>query len=254
MKKIIYIVFLIITNLIFAQNTNSALFDAANDLYRKEKYTEAIDKYEAILYQNKVESAEVYFNLGNCYYKLGKIAPSIYNFEKALLLSPKDETIKTNLTFAQKMAIDDIKVTPRVGFSNFLYESISVWSVTVWAWLAVSLSVAFLLFFIGYYFSGTTLIKRIFFLGMFFLLGFMLCSILFAYLLNRQNKTIRPAIVFEELVNVKTEPKTSAENAFMLHEGTKVFVKETLDNWKRIELTDKSEGWIKKEAIRELKD
>ena len=80
------------------------------------------------------------------------------------------------------------------------------------------------------------------------------CSVLFAYVLNRQDKVIRPAIVFEELVNVKTEPKTSSENAFMLHEGTKVFVKETLENWKRIELTDKSEGWIKKEAIRELKD
>ncbi|WP_130734918.1 tetratricopeptide repeat protein [Flavobacterium sp. J27] len=253
-KKVIYIVFLIVTNLLFAQKTTTTLFDAANDLYRKEKYTEAIEKYETILNQKKVESAELYYNLGNCYYKLGKVAPAIYNFEKALLLNPKDEAIKTNLTFAQKMAIDDIKVIPKVGFSNFLYETISVCSVTAWSWLAITFSLVFLLFFIGYYFSATTVIKRIFFVGMFFLLSFMFSSLLFAYILNRQNKTIRPAIVFEELVNVKTEPKTTAENAFMLHEGTKVFVKETLDNWKRIELTDKSEGWIKKEAIQELKE
>jgi len=253
MKKIVYL-FLFISPFFFGQNNATALFDVANDLYRKEKYTEAIEKYESILNQNQQESSELYFNLGNCYYKLGKVAPSIYNFEKALLLNPTDEAIKTNLSFAQNRAIDDIKVSPKVGFSNFFLKTIGVFNVTVWAWLAVGFSIFFLLFFIGYYFSATALIKRIFFVGMFFILAFLFCSVLFAYVLHRQDKVVRPAIVFEEVVNVKTEPKTSSENAFMLHEGTKVFVKETLENWKRIELTDKSEGWIKKEAIRELKD
>lgn len=253
MKRLIYILVLI-TNFIFAQNEVKIQFDAANELYRKEKYTEAIAQYESILSKDKVESAELYFNLGNCYYKLGKIAPSIYNFEKAAILNPEDQAIKTNLAFAQKRTIDDIKVMPKVGFSNFLNKTTAVFSYDAWAWIAVGLSVLVLLFFIGYYFSSTTILKRIFFLGMFVLVGFMAISISCAFLQKQVEKKVRPAIVFEELVNVKTEPKTSAENAFMLHEGTKVFVKETLDNWKRIELTDKSEGWIKKEAIKELKE
>lgn len=253
MKKLIYILVLI-TNFIFAQENAKKQFDSANELYRKEKYTEAIEKYESILSKDKLESAELYFNLGNCYYKLGKIAPSIYNFEKAALLNPDDQAIQTNLVFAQKRTIDDIKVMPKVGFSNFLNKTTAVFSYDVWAWIAISFSVLVLLFFIGYYFSSTTVLKRIFFLGMFVLIGLMIISISFAFLQQQVEKKIRPAIVFEELVNVKTEPKSTSENAFMLHEGTKVFVKETLDNWKRIELTDKSEGWIKKEAIKELKE
>ncbi len=252
-KKLIYILVLV-TNFIFAQNNAKKQFDDANELYRKENYTGAIQKYESIINKDKVESSELYFNLGNCYYKLGKIAPSIYNFEKALLLNPDDETIKTNLNFAQKTGIDDIKVVPEVGFSNFVYKTISVFDYNIWAWIAVSLALVFLLFFIGYYFSSRTIAKRIFFVGMFILIVLVISSVVFAFLEKRFEKTIRPAIVFEEVVNVKTEPKISAENAFIVHEGAKVFVKETLDNWKRIQLTDKTEGWIKKEAIKELKE
>lgn len=252
-KKLIYILVLL-TNFIFAQNNAKKQFDDANELYRKEKYTEAIQKYEAIVTKDKVESAELYFNLGNCYYKTGKIAPSIYNYEKALLLNPDEQAILTNLHFAQKTAIDDIKVVPEVGFSNFLYKLTAIFNYNNWAWIAVGFSILFLLFFIGYYFSSRTITKRIFFIGMFILIGLLIVSITFAFLQKRFDKTIQPAIVFEEVVNVKTEPRTSAENAFILHEGTKVYVKETLDNWKRIQLTDKTEGWIKKEAIKELKE
>ena len=253
MKKIIYILVLI-SNFTFAQNNAKKQFDDANDLYRKENYSEAIQKYESILSKDKVESAELYFNLGNSYYKLGKVAPSIYNFEKALLLNPNDKAIQTNLNFAQKTAIDDIKVVPEVGFSNFMYKIIAVYHYNIWAWIAVSFAIAFLLFFIGYYFSSRTIAKRIFFIGMFVLLALLITAVVFAFLEKRFEKTIRPAIVFEEVVNVKSEPRTSSENTVTLHEGTKVYVKETLDNWKRIQLTDKTEGWIKKEAIKELKE
>lgn len=253
MKKIVYIIILL-SNLLFAQEEVKKQFDLANELYRKENYAEAIKKYENILTKNKVESAELYFNLGNCYYKLGEIAPSIYNFEKSLLLNPDDESVKTNLSFAQKTAIDDIKIIPSVGFSNFVYKVTLWFHYDVWAWISISLSVLFLISFLGYYFSSTTMIKRMFFLGMFVCLGLLLFSITSAFLQKRFTKTIRPAIVFEEVVSVKSEPKNSSENVFTLHEGTKVYVKETLDNWKRIELTDKTEGWIKKEAIKELKE
>ncbi|WP_317046275.1 SH3 domain-containing protein [Flavobacterium sediminis] len=122
-----------------------------------------------------------------------------------------------------------------------------------WAWFAVVCSIVFLLFFVGYYFSAITNVKRTFFVGMFVVLGLLGMAVLSAFLQKRFDRKIRPAIVFAESVFVKSEPKNSAENAFELHEGTKVFVKETLDNWKRIQLTDKTEGWIKKDAIKELK-
>lgn len=103
MKKILYILFFI-TGFVSANESDevSKAFANANELYKKENYEAAASKYEFINSNLKVESAELYFNLGNCYYKLDKVAPAIYNFEKALLFNPNDEVVKTNLEFAQK--------------------------------------------------------------------------------------------------------------------------------------------------------
>ena len=75
MKKVIYILTFLLGAFSMAQS--QSLFDEGNDLYNNGKYTEAIQKYEAIL-NNGQHSAEIYFNLGNANYKLNKIAPSIF--------------------------------------------------------------------------------------------------------------------------------------------------------------------------------
>ena len=80
-------------------------FDQANSLYNNGKYDAAILTYESIL-ENNLHSSALYFNMANCYYKLNKIAPSIYYYEKALKLSPNDKDIQNNLSFAQQMTID----------------------------------------------------------------------------------------------------------------------------------------------------
>ena len=70
---------------------------------------------------------------------------------------------------------------------------------------------------------------------------------------KKSYETEKPAVVFAEITEVKSEPQQSSSTAFMLHEGTKVFVLETLNNWKKIQLTDGTEGWIDTNAIKELK-
>lgn len=249
MKKLIYILItLLFVQASFAQNA----FEKGNELYRKGKYEEAAQAYESIL-KDKKESAEVYFNLGNAYYKLNRIAPSIYNYEKALLLNPNDKDVSVNLGFAQKMAIDDIKDVPKVGFTKMLYGITGSYHYDTWAWIAVTFASLCLLFFLGYYLAGTTLIKRIFFIGMFVSLLVIVISILSAVFVKSVTLKERPAIVFEEVVSVKSEPSKSAQDAFILHEGTKVFVTEEVDNWKKIELADDSVGWIDSSAIKEVK-
>lgn len=249
MKKLLYILSL----LFFAQAALAqGAFEKGNELYRKAKYEEAAQAYEGIL-KDKKESAEVYFNLGNAYYKLNRIAPSIYNYEKALLLNPNDKDVIVNLGFAKKMAIDDIKEVPKVGFSKMLYNLTGSYHYDAWAWIAVTFSSVFLLFFLGYYFAGTTLIKRVFFIGMFVALLAIVISIISAVFVKSVTTEERPAIVFAEVVSVKSEPTQNAEDAFILHEGTKVFVTEEVDNWKKIELADDTVGWIESSAIKEVK-
>lgn len=248
MKNILYILLLLTFQNFFAQNG----FENGNDLYKKGNYQEAITAYESVL-NTKKQSAELYFNLGNSYYKLNKVAPSIYNYEKALLLNPDDSEIQNNLKFAQKLQIDDIKELPKVGFSKLIQDFTSAFHYDTWAWISVGFATLFLVFFIGYYFSETTSSKRIFFFGLFFVFFLSLIIVSSAFYEKNQNQNDRPAIVFAEVVAVKSEPKNEATEAFVLHEGTKVYVLENLDNWVKIQLGDGTDGWIEKENIKELR-
>ena len=247
MKKILFI-FLLTTQVFFAQNG----FEKGNALYQKGNYKDAITAYESVL-DSKKQSAELYFNLGNCYYKLNKVAPSIYNYEKALVLNPSDVEIQNNLKFAHKLQIDEIKEMPKVGFAKLIRDFTGHFHYNTWAWISVSFSFLFLLFFLGYYFSQITVSKRIFFFGMFIVAFLILISVLSAIFEKNNYETEKPAIVFAEVVAVKSEPKTSSSDVLVLHEGTKVFVLEVLDNWKKIQLTDGTEGWIENNAIKEVK-
>lgn len=247
MKNILYI-FLLFTQVFWAQNA----FEKGNELYKKDKFAEAVKEYESIL-RTQNHSAEVYFNLGNAYYKLNQVAPAIYNFEKALQLNPNYEEAKNNLTFAQNMTIDEIKPVERVGFGRTIEKFTSMHTYDEWAKITIGFSIAFLLFFIAYYFSSKTVLKRIFFVGMFLILIGLMISVSSAISEKSRFDNDKPAIIFAERIEVKSEPKETSKKAFMLHEGTKVQVIESQNNWKKIQLADERVGWISKETLKEIK-
>ncbi|MDX9789351.1 MAG: tetratricopeptide repeat protein [Candidatus Kapabacteria bacterium] len=248
MKKILYILTLLISQTFWAQD----VFDKGNEYYREGDYEKAIEAYESIL-NDKKHSAELYFNLANAYYKMDKVALSIYYYEKALLLNPNNKDIKNNLKFAQNKTIDEIKEVPDVRFEKVLQNFTGILTYNAWAKISVGLAFLFFLLFLGYYFSDTTRAKRIFFVGMFIIPILIIISILSAWFEKELYKTDRPAIVFAEIVPVKNEPRENASESFVLHEGTKVFVLESLDNWRKIQLSDDTEGWLRAENIKELR-
>ncbi|MFV8465924.1 tetratricopeptide repeat protein [Flavobacterium sp. LB1P62] len=247
MKNIVYIL-LLSTQVFFAQNG----FEKGNAYYEKGKYEEAVTAYESVLKDNK-HSSELYFNLGNAYYKLNKVAPSIYNYEKALVLNPNDSDSSNNLKFAQKRTIDEIKVIPKVGFGKLVRDFTGIYHYNTWAWISVGIAASFLLFFLGYYFSQTTVSKRIFFFGMFVLIFLILISVSSAIFEKSHYDTEKPAIVFAEIAEVKSEPRNGGPALFVLHEGTKVYVEEIIGKWKKVQLTDGTEGWIDSRVIKEVK-
>ena len=248
MKNILYL-FLLISQVFFAQGS----FEKGNALYQKGQYQQAAQTYESIIKEDKQHSAELYFNLGNCYYKLNKVALSIYNYEKALVLKPHDAETLNNLKFAKKLTIDEIKEVPKVGFAKLIQNFTGIFNYNTWAWISVGIAFAFLLSFIGYYFSQLTLSKRIYFIGMFILLFALVLSASAGITEKDHYNNDRPAIVFAEMTEVRSEPQKAGSSIFLLHEGAKVYVKETLENWKKIELTDGTEGWIDASAIKEVK-
>ncbi|WP_298139964.1 tetratricopeptide repeat protein [Flavobacterium sp.] len=249
MKKFFYL-FLFISASVFATDVSNPFVDG-NLQYNDGKYEAAITSYESVL-ANGQQSAELYFNLGNCYYKLHKVAPAIYNYEKALQLNPNDQEIQTNLDFARKMAIDDIKIIPKVGFDKLISDFTSCYQYDTWAWIAVVFGFVFLAFFIGYYFSLTAFKKRIYFTGMFVVLMVIIISVSAGISEKNRLETEKTAIVFAETASVKGEPKASSTETILLHEGTKVYILESIANWKKVQLTDETTGWISDEAIKEL--
>lgn len=248
MKNIVYL-FLFISQVFFAQSS----FEKGNALYQKGQYQQAVDVYESIIKEDKQHSAELYFNLGNAYYKLNKVAPSIYNYEKALVLKPHDPETLNNLKFAKKLTIDEIKEIPKVGFSKLIQNFTGIFDYNTWAKISVAIAFVFLLSFIGYYFSQLTLSKRLYFIGMFVLLVALLLSVSAGIAEKNHFDNDRPAIVFAELSEVRSEPQKAGTAIFLLHEGAKVYVTETVGQWKKVELTDGTEGWIDASTIKEVK-
>lgn len=249
MKAFLYILTFFVASLTSAQN--ETLFEQGNTLYNDGKYPEAIDKYQAIL-DSGMHSSELYFNLGNAHYKLNHIAPSIYYYEKALQLDPNDKDIKNNMAYAKNMTIDAIDAVPEVGISKILNNITSVLSYDGWAITTVILFVLFVLLFLTYYFAQYTMRKRMAFSGGFLVLGVGVLTLILAFHSYNLDKKNNPAIVFAQESQVKSEPNLSSQEAFVLHEGTKVQVLDTVNNWKKIKLADGKTGWIASEDIKVL--
>lgn len=227
-------------------------FDKANELYTQENYEQAAQAYEELLHTEQ-HSVELYFNLGNAYYKLNAIAPAIYNYEKALLLEPNNKEVKNNLKFAQNMTIDEIVETPKVGLSEWIQDFTSVYHYNVWAKIAIGFSFLVLLAFIGYYFISRIMLKRLFFgLAILCIVGSAI-TVMIAVFERNQNEKHNPAIVFAESVALTGEPKSGSKTVMLLHEGTKVLLLETLDDYYKVELLNGTEGWLLKNSVKALK-
>ncbi len=249
MKHLFYILAILLSSISVAQN--HALFGKGNTLYNQGKYTEAIDAYKTIL-DTKNHSAELYYNLGNAYYKLNEVAPSIYYYEKALQLAPNDADIKNNLAFAKNMTIDAIDTIPEGGISKFIKSTTNYMTFDGWAKTSIALVLCFVILFLIYYFAYSTLNKRLAFIGSMISLSLLAIVLTLAFHKFNLDKSNKPAIVFSQESKVKAEPNLRSEEAFILHEGTKVQVLDTVKSWKKIKLPDGKTGWIPKEDIKAL--
>ena len=249
MKHFIYFLVFCLSLTSLAQNTS--VFEKGNALYKNGKYNDAINAYNSVL-KTKKHSAELYFNLGNSHYKLNHIAQSIYNYEKALALNPKDHTIKQNLAFANAMKVNHLEVLPEIGYSKYLNKLTSILKTDNWAILTVLFFALFVILLISYFFSLSTTTKRLLFSSSFSFLILSLLTLIFTYFKHNQETNINPAIIFAKETKVKIEPSFKSDELFILHEGTKVKVVNYEANWAKIKLSNGKKGWILKEDLKEL--
>ena len=134
----------------FCIGQNTELFDKGNDLYNQGRYLEAIESYSDIIKDGK-HSSELYYNMGNSYYKLNDIANSIFYYEKALLLNPKSEKITNNLSFAQNMLIDKIEPLSQNQISSFFSSVINLFDYSSWQYIFLFFEFTAVIFLILYF-------------------------------------------------------------------------------------------------------
>lgn len=244
------IIFVLVTNLSFSQNSEN-YFKAGNDFYNNGQFEKALDSYFKVLNEN-YHSAELYFNIGNTYYKLDSIAHSIFYFEKAKKMSSMDRDILNNLGYAENMKIDLIEKLPMSQIENFQIYLFNIFSSNQLGYIIILLLWFFCILFTLYYFIRNSRLKKILFLisSLFFLLTAL------TFILGTQKSTydssLIEAIVFEKQISVNDEPNDRAEVLFNLHEGTKVNILEKLENWLKIKLENGAEGWIKSKGIKQI--
>ena len=235
--------------LLLVPMTSQAATKAEGDsAYVNSNYQEAIKIYESLLKQG--ESAELYYNLGNAYYRTENITRAVLNYERALLLSPGDGDIRFNLQIARSKTIDKIVPESEMFFVTWYRSLVNMMSVDGWGRLAlVSLALVIVLFLV-YLFSARVWLQKVGFFGGGALLVVFVLSNFFAWQQRHQLLYRQGAIVVAPSVTVKSTPAQNGTDLFILHEGTKVVITDgSMKNWREIRLADGKKGWIESKKI-----
>ena len=220
----------------------------ADSAYARGNYQEAIKGYESLLKQGA--SAEIYYNLGNAYYRTENITRAVLNYERALLLSPGDGDIRFNLQIARSKTIDKIVPESEMFFVTWYRSLVNIMSVDGWGRMAlVSLALVIVLFLV-YLFSARVWMQKVGFFGGGALLVVFALSNIFAWQQSQNLLYRKGAIVVAPSVTVKSTPAQNGTDLFILHEGTKVVITDgSMKDWREIRLADGKKGWLESKKI-----
>lgn len=248
MRLKIFILFLfIITPEIIGQDLENQV-DLGNKYFTEGEFEKAIQVYEKIL-GSGFEAADLYYNLGNAYFKSNKLNYAILNYERAILLSPNDEDLQHNLELARTFTVDKIDDLPQFFIRQWHYAFVQLFSTDFWAFLSIITFITFLMLFSLYLYINVFRVKKFsFWLGIVFLF-ISVSAFVFSYHQKEIVKNHNAAIVFSPVVTVKSSPDETGTDLFVIHEGIKVSIVDSLGNWTEIKLSDGNKGWLLTSAI-----
>jgi hypothetical protein len=225
--------------------------EEADSAFVHEEYEKAAGIYSRLLEQG--ESADIYYNIGNCYYKDNQIAKAILNYERAALLEPGDANVRFNLVMARNKTVDKIVPQSEMFFITWFNQMTDWMSIDGWAYMAISLFILMLAMLLLYFLVNRIVLKKVFFYTALVLFPLVILCNVFA---NRQRVRLTErtgAVIMMPSVVVRSTPTRAGTDLFILHEGTRVEITDdTMEEWKEVKLADGKVGWVPSAEIERI--
>lgn len=246
MKRKIFslIIIFIFSSVSAAQDSRiDDLLFRGNNAYQNDNYEEALKYYNEIVHEG-YSDPKLYYNIGNCYFKIDQLGMAILFYEKALKISPNDEDAKFNLSVANARIVDRIKEVPKLFIFAWWETIVTTFSVTGWAFIVALLFLSFLGISLFWLFTKVQQLKQISFMIGGINLGILIISIfLLTASINHENANDY-AVLISNSAAAKVSPGTKSSDAFIIHEGVKFSVLNYVNGWYEIKLPDGKVGWL----------
>ena len=247
MKKTVVILVVALTMSVSA-NANAITKAQADSAYQQEQYQQAANLYEQLL--KRGESADIYYNLGNAYYRMDDMTHAVLAYERALLLSPGDADVRFNLQMARSKTIDKIVPESEMFFVTWYRSLVRLMSVDAWGRTAIVSLLCAMLLLLVYLFAQRIWLRKVgFFGGILFLVVFLAANV-FGFQQQQSLLHRTGAIIIRSAVPVKSTPSANGTDLFILHEGTRVDITDdTMHGWREIRVADGKSGWVEVKEI-----
>ncbi|HEM48746.1 MAG TPA: tetratricopeptide repeat protein [Caldithrix sp.] len=242
--KRLFLISFIIAQSVTAANLHD-VFNQGNQYYQQGEYEQAIESYQKII-EEGYESGPLYFNLGNAYYKLGQLGPARLYYERASEYLKNDEALQENMQLLNLRLVDQIEPMPQFFLNavwthvvDFIAIDMLIWIVTGLLWLSL------VVFSIRYYFRSRGRGDRFKILFAFIFVIFIFFALIsIQKIYNLENEQY--GIIMKSSVTSRAEPKISATEVFIIHEGTKVKIERVTGDWYEVRLADGKTGWLER--------
>ncbi len=246
MNRVLMIISILSTCFMVAESKDlQDLLQTGNQYYLDGKYEMAAQSYKSII-DSGYASAELYYNLGNAYYKSHDITMALVNYERARILKPNDPEINHNLDIAREFVVDRIEVLPEFFLRRAYVGFVKIFDADIWALVSVITFGLALGLFLAYFFLNHLFFRKVsFWTGVLFIV---IAASTFLFALQQNNLVTKhhQAIILTPSVTIKSSPdEDSGTDLFLLHEGTKVTISDELGDWREVVLSDGNSGWLK---------
>ena len=239
------------TETIPSSNNPDELWQIANTAYNAGNYAQAEECYTRIVEQG-LHSAALYYNLANAHFKQDELGKAMLYYNRALRLRPNDEDIRHNLEYAEQSTKDSIEEIPEFFLKTWIKSLRGALSCTAWSILSLLMLVAALVCGLFYLLAQRLSLRKIGFYLM--AVTALLFVVTTAFAWSERNMLVErsEAIIMNSAVSIKSSPDRSATELFVLHEGTKVTIGETIDGWAEVRIADGRKGWIEEKRIERI--